>query len=93
MSGGSFEYMCWQDWHPTEDQLVAMVDAIEQIAPYSEAARQTRGLLARLRQIDASGLRDVWRAVEWWKSGDWGEDQAVEEIERFAALTEAAKHG
>lgn len=36
----------------------------------------------REREVDAfkGRLNDVFRAVEWWRSADWGEDRVVEAL-------------
>jgi hypothetical protein len=83
MSGGSYEYLCWKQ--PRE--LLAKQDAVQQMADrlaglgYArDAAKETQAFLLTLRQFEnrieamQDRLSDVWHAVEWWDSGDSGED-------------------
>ncbi|WP_345150812.1 hypothetical protein, partial [Nonomuraea rubra] len=54
-----------------------------------DAARETEELLVMLRQwqirseVRIARLRSVWKAVEWWDSCDWGEDQVRAIVEHF----------
>lgn len=31
----------------------------------------------------AESLYDVWHAIEWWDSGDWGEERARQNVEGY----------
>lgn len=79
MSGGSYNYLC----HHTDD-LSGRCGTVEEMAqrlsglPYAaKAAADTRRVIALLAdaQALAEQLTDVWHAIEWWDSNDYGEDQ------------------
>ncbi len=54
-----------------------------------DAARETEELLVMLRQWEVRAtvrlerLREVWKAVEWWRSCDYGEDQVKQALEEW----------
>jgi hypothetical protein len=85
MSGGSFNYLFCKDapdffgYAPRED-LERMAAALTDAGDAEDAARETEEILAIIagteRRVDArlERLRGVWKAMEWWKSGDGGED-------------------
>lgn len=76
MSGGSYNYLCHQDRIDIYE-LERMADRLAELAPGSRADRDTRALWERLQGDETSNaLRDVWHAVEWFDSCDYGEDQA-----------------
>jgi hypothetical protein len=85
MSGGSFDYLCdlsaeemLTERHRT---LMRRMAAALTEAGAGDAALETEALVLAvehaLRQIEARRRRldRVWHAIEWWKSGDWSEDQ------------------
>jgi Zn-dependent oligopeptidase len=92
MSGGSYEYLCWTQpgdlLHKT-DQLEAMVERLDGLPYAREAANQTREVLQEVRgfieEMDRhrEDLAGVWKAVEWWDSGDSSEDDAREAIAEY----------
>ncbi|MFE4867721.1 hypothetical protein [Streptomyces sp. NPDC056682] len=87
MSGGSYDYLYWQvpELGGHVGQLEAMAERLEALPYAAEAAAATRRIL---EAISDEKLADVWRAVEWWDSGDYGEDQVREAIdEHRASLT------
>ena len=75
MSGGSFDYLCYADIGDTPDQLEHMLNELDNLGYASIAAGRTRLIieLLRLANREAETLRPVWKAVEWWRSSDWGE--------------------
>jgi hypothetical protein len=80
VSGGSHNYLYSADlsWNSRNDDLEAMAARLEELG-VPDAAEQTRALLApELPQ--SSPLRDLWHAVEWTDSGDWGDDQLAEAV-------------
>lgn len=88
MSGGSFNYLCNQSL--SNGDLEQMADQLDEMAPNSAAAKETRALVDLLRRIDGDeALRGVWRAVEWWRSSDYSEDQAREAIAEYDQNTES----
>jgi len=95
MSGGSYNYLCWKD----AEELMTMLDTIERMADDLAAlgyapdaanetyliARDLRRLQSRLNAIldGKQGLRNVWRAKEWWKSRDGTEESFKEALAKY----------
>jgi hypothetical protein len=80
MSGGSFNYLCYNYsfGDAPESDLRAMADTLREMG-YEGLAKETEKFMNPPEP--SSELRDVWRAVEWWRSMDWSEDQAREVCE------------
>lgn len=97
MSGGSYDYLCLRV-HALEEQrgmLENMAIRLEGLSYAPVAAAQTRRVL---RLVDAAGaladsLADVWRAVEWWDSGDSGEDAVMRKCEAYQVPVLVAPEG
>ena len=93
MSGGSFNYLCdardLEDLMAKRHDLSDMVDALAHLGYAADAAQETASLLAQIRAANARAeasterLRDVWKAVEWWKSGDRDEDAVKEALDKY----------
>jgi hypothetical protein len=86
MSGGSFDYLCFKDIEFPHGTLEDMARELDALGP-SKAASDTRALIASLAECQAlvERLRDVWQDVEWWRSGDSGQDRALEGVSRYEA--------
>lgn len=93
MSGGAFDYVSRVDdvrqLVVQFDDLKALAAALENAGP-SLACRQTQGLIGLLvaaeivfGDLRRGGLLDVWKAVEWRQSGDWGSDRLQEAINAY----------
>lgn len=88
MSGGSYDYLCYAidvgDLAGRRGDMASMAERLER-SGYFAAARATRnvGLLLDSAMEAANALTDVWHAVEWADSGDYGEDQVREVIAKF----------
>jgi len=97
MSGGSYDYL-FTRVHALDDQrtmLENMAVRLEGLPYAAEVAEQTRRVL---RLVDvanalADSLTDVWRAVEWWDSGDSGEPAVIRECEAYRAPALVAPEG
>lgn len=83
MSGGSYEYLCFADADEVrgkEEQVRRMADRLSALGYADDAAAETMDLLLTLRQQRVyvqsvlSRLSGIWHSVEWWDSGDSGED-------------------
>jgi len=93
MSGGSFNYLCntWDlDGLLTKmGDLEAMSQALAALGYAKDAARETEELLVILRQwqvqteVRLERLTPVWKAMEWWRSSDWSEDDLREELAKY----------
>lgn len=91
MSGGSLNYLCWKDW-PEICGCQQDMETVERILieyGYTDIARDVRRLIeyclsAEIRISTLGGrLRDVFRAVEWYASCDYGEDDLVHDLEAY----------
>lgn len=93
MSGGSYEYLChtWDldDLLAKRGELERMSARLSGLGWAEDAARETEELLVMLRQWQIRAetritrLRDVWKAIEWWDSCDWSEDQVREALAAY----------
>lgn len=93
MSGGSYNYLCFNtdDLTSRRADLDAMAERLTALGWAPEAAQATRQVIDMIEQTHAAAelLSDVWRAVEWWDSSDWAEDQVREEIAKHRAALPA----
>jgi hypothetical protein len=99
MSGGSFNYLCdtwdFEDLLTKQSSLEAMAQALAGLGYAKDASRETEELLLILRQWEVQAsvridrLRDVWKAMEWWRSHDWSEDQFKEALAEYRGQGDA----
>jgi hypothetical protein len=90
MSGGSFDYLCYAVEIGTLGERRGAIEAMAQaLDEYDQpaaakAADRTRAVLAALDAADelARQLSDVWHAVEWHHSSDWGEEDVLEVLQK-----------
>lgn len=86
MSGGAYEYLCFKDvedlfQYTYRQMLRQMADRLIELGYAEDAARETEELICIIEQafvridVRRERLHKVWHAVEWWASGDWGEDE------------------
>jgi hypothetical protein len=91
MSGGSYDYLCFKadDLSGRRGTVEEMAQRLEGLPYASPAAADTRRVLALLDEARALAerLSDVWHAVEWWDSGDYGEDDAREAIAKYRDIS------
>lgn len=92
MSGGSYNYLYLhtQGLEAQRGDIEAMRDRLQELEAQrvpgaALAARQTRMVLNHLTLAErsAQALSEVWHAVEWWDSADYGEDQVREVLAEF----------
>ncbi|MFF4179705.1 hypothetical protein [Streptomyces sp. NPDC001750] len=93
MSGGSYNYLCaaldLPDLSQQQWQLQKMSDRLSGLGYAADAARETEELLVLLRQwetramVRVERLSDLWKAVEWWDSGDTGEEAVKDALEKY----------
>lgn len=92
MSGGSYNYLCYRSRGLSEQRgdAEAMAARLFQLGHVAEAAA-TRHCLDLLDQAEAAAtvLEDVWKAVEWADSGDWGLDDVADEVAKLRATEPA----
>lgn len=93
MSGGSFGYLFVKDEADIMSNglsdLEAMTYELEALVPGHPAAVRTKALYeqmaAALGHDRLADIRDVWRAVEWWRSNDWSVEQVREALDAYEA--------
>ena len=96
MSGGSYEYLFVKDVDQllnAESLIKAMFERLAGLGYAEDAAKETFDLLLTLRQfrvrieVMQGRLSEVWRAIEWWDSGDSGEDGFKEALDSYRLKT------
>lgn len=90
MSGGSYDYLYFHapDLGGRRGQLEAMAERLEGLPYAAKAAAATRRILADLGD---ESLADVWHAVEWWDSADYGEEQVRDAVSKYEASQESRR--
>jgi hypothetical protein len=93
MSGGSHNYLCLQDnlgeFENRREELELMVKDISELVEPSAALSDTLRVAILLDEAQdnlsklTNQLRGVWRAVEWYHSGDSGREQALRAIREY----------
>lgn len=92
MSGGSYNYLYLHTGglEAQRGDIEAMRDRLQGLAeqgvPRADlAVEQTRAILAHfdLAEEKARALSDVWHAVEWRDSCDYGDDQVREALAKY----------
>lgn len=88
MSGGSYNYLCDADSGDIGnklDNLREMAERLEGINPDGHAAADTREVFAIVAALEFAirRLSDVWHAVEWRDSCDWGDAQMAEVLDEY----------
>lgn len=92
MSGGSFNYLCYaepEDLLRRLGDLREMADALAAMGYARDAAAETEELICYINQAiirietRRKRLQDVWRDMEWWKSGDYSEAQFKEALAKY----------
>lgn len=93
MSGGSWNYLCYKDIDElmngsSTELLQDMVDRLNS-AGFKDVAKDTQRLVeyiksARIRiETLFEALSPVFKAVEWFDSGDWGKETLNNEILKY----------
>jgi hypothetical protein len=98
MSGGSYNYLCnaWDlpDLIEHRTELKEMADRLTDLG-HVDAAKETAALLLEINRAEvwalarAERLSEVWRAVEWHDSSDWGADAIDKALDKYRGAEEA----
>lgn len=86
MSGGSYEYLFTKDLVDHYETVTAMAERIAELGGRnSTAALDTYTVLSLMRavRILAGHLENVWMAVEWYDSCDYGKEQVDEALREY----------
>lgn len=91
MSGGSLNYLCYKE----PAQLFDHLEDLEQVEQhllafgYKDIARDVRRLMEYIQSAEnritvlADQLENVFHAVEWYISADYGKDTLLKELEEY----------
>jgi len=97
MSGGAYNYLCYKEadgdsdlsiWLHT-DEVKRMAHRLMEIADAEDAVSETEELLLIMHQammrvrVRIARLHDVWHAVEWRDSMDYGDHQVQDALRRY----------
>lgn len=91
MSGGYYNYLyCRIDsLIDREYDLEEMANDLADLGYAYDAALATGKLISKIRQFkkdiikNSESLSEVWKAMEYWRSGDWGEDSLKEALDKY----------
>ncbi len=88
MSGGSYNYLYSKDLDENEDDIERLVERLRMLG-HDDAAARAAHAAASLRRADEirREMQDVWQAVEWNESGDWGEESVAKAVKRWGEAT------
>lgn len=93
MSGGSFNYLCYAEpeelFHKRQD-LRDMIEELSRLG-YVDAAKETETINLVMNHFEArmrarmERLNEVWKSVEWVRSGDSGPERIENAIAAYRA--------
>jgi hypothetical protein len=91
MSGGSLNYLCYKQ----PEELFHYIDEMERVETELikqgavDIAKDVRRLIEYIKTAEirigvlSERLNGVFHAVEWWKSGDFGDDSLAKALENY----------
>jgi hypothetical protein len=87
MSGGSYNYLFTRvrslgEQRSDLERMALNLEALPWAAQAAAATRQCLTLIDEAERL-ADTLSDVWHAIEWWDSCDWGEQDARPKVEAY----------
>lgn len=97
MSGGSLNYLCYKG----PDELFNYIEEMEAVELVllghgaQDIARDVRRLIEYVKSAEiriavlAENLRGVFKAVEWYSSGDYGKDSLLDQLEKYRTKEES----
>ena len=95
MSGGSFNYLCMAVDHDEPLSIARKLEDIKDMRDAlmsegaTDAAEATGEIVSMIERFfdelesKASKLSPLWRAMEWYCSGDWGKDRLEDALEKW----------
>jgi hypothetical protein len=88
MSGSSYNYLCFKTVSELEgdiEMVHAMANRLKQLG-HDDAAAATMKIIDSINAInqDVFKLSEVWKAVEWLDSGDWGIESVNTAVAKFS---------
>jgi len=99
MSGGSYNYLFSKTGENIDEARQDMSEMLDRLVElgYLEAAKETQDAISILDlfklkiQEKIDRLSKVWKAVEWYDSNDWEEDEIEKAIEEYRKRKEELK--
>lgn len=88
MSGGSFNYICFKDdieqLAANRSSIESMLEELERLG-YHSAALETSMILDHFKECErlVRNLEEIWQAVEWYISCDWGKSQVEKAYKKY----------
>ncbi len=91
MSGGSLDYLCFKE----PEELFHCIEEMEKVEQVllqrgaQDIARDVRRLIEYVKSAEnrisvlSEQLNGIFHAVEWYQSGDYGEDTLRKHIEQY----------
>ena len=91
MSGGSFNYLCYNDTEDLFNHIGDLEDMREALIKYGyeDVAEDTQRLIEYIKSAKCTigtlrkMLEPVFHAVEWYESGDYGKETMIEILEKY----------
>lgn len=91
MSGGSLNYLCYKEPAQLFDHINDMeaVEAVLLSEGYDDIARDVRRLIEYVKTAENrigvlhDNLKDVFHAIEWYNSADYGKDTMLEAFKKY----------
>jgi hypothetical protein len=102
MSGGSFNYICFKETIDElsgyDEDIIAMSNALHALG-YAWPAVETERILAIIERaneevrmiLEDKKLAQLWKAVEWYHSGDWEREVVSRAFTDFVKSSRGAK--
>ena len=97
MSGGYYGYLHMRDslgdMVEYSYELRRMYRRLADLGWADDAAEETAVLIAKLDEAEdavadaIANVADVWKAVEWWDSADWSEEQVRQALADYREET------
>lgn len=91
MSGGSYDYLCYADY----EEIIMRIETLEKMRDdmlkdgYEDIAKIITNYIFHIKkakitmEIYHKNLYDVLHAYEWWKSGDFGQEQFEKAVKEW----------
>ena len=91
MSGGSHNYLCFSEMPDIISRISDMEEMEQELISlgYKDIAKDTRRLIEYCISAENrisvlfEQLQDVFHAIEWFDSGDIGEETLIKEFEKY----------
>ena len=92
MIGGSYDYLCFKapdEILGHEETIERMANDLAELGYAADVAAATWDIILATRAFEVrlgaalDRIKPIWRAREWWQSGDTGEDDFKRQLEEY----------